>query len=496
MDIIIGVDIGTSATKAVAFRTSGSVLAHEQVDYELSNPQPGWFEQDPAVLFGAVTKAIKGVVSKAKQKEADIRHVAIGFSSAMHGLIAMDANHQPLTHCITWADTRSEPFAAALKRTSAGLDTYSKTGTPIHPMSPLAKLGWLRKHMPEVFKAARKFISIKEYVFQRLFGRYIVDESIASATGLFDIHTFQWYSPALELAGISAAQLSEPVPITHIVSGLTDRLANEMGIAADTSFVVGGSDGCLANLGAGAVNPGDAAVSIGTSGAIRMVVETPQTDNKARTFCYVLTRRLFVMGGAVNSGGVVFRWYLDNFGPEGASRTEAYRSLIAEASATPPGADGLLFLPYLAGERAPHWNANAKGLFFGVQLHHTKAHFTRAVLEGIIYGLYSVGKVLEELAGPIRIVHANGGFAQAPFWVQLLADVFNKRVVVSEESVQDAAKGAYLVALHALGKATGFDVADNPSAKTTYEPDAVAHRRYMENFELFERLYVRLKDEF
>src|SRR5690606_5534169 len=251
MDIIIGVDIGTSATKAVAFCAAGSVLAHEQVDYELLNPQPGWFEQDPAVLFKAVINAIAGVVGKARQQGVSGQHLAIGFSSAMHGLIAMDGHDAPLTNCIIWADTRSESFAAELKNMPEGLDVYLKTGTPVHPMSPLCKLCWLKTEMPEVFNAARKFVSIKEFVFQRLFGRYVVDESIASATGLFDIHAFQWYRPALELAGISAAQLAEPVPITYTLSGLSRQMADAMGISVDTPFVVGGSDGCLANLGAG-----------------------------------------------------------------------------------------------------------------------------------------------------------------------------------------------------------------------------------------------------
>src|SRR5690606_36490240 len=212
-----------------------------------------------AVLFDAVVKAIGKLIKGFVGNEAKTEHMAIGFSSAMHGLIAMDAHDQPLTNCIIWADTRSAPYAKALNGTPEGLDIYMKTGTPVHAMSPLCKLGWLRTEEPVIFKAARKFISIKEYVFYRLFGRYVVDESIASATGLFDIHAFQWYGPALTLAGISSAQLSEPVPITYTLTGLDEAMVNAMGIPADTPFVVGGSDGCLANLGAGAVNPGEAA---------------------------------------------------------------------------------------------------------------------------------------------------------------------------------------------------------------------------------------------
>ncbi|MGK6351535.1 gluconokinase [Parapedobacter sp. DT-150] len=495
MNYIIGVDIGTSGTKAVAFRVTGEVVAEHQVTYSILNPQPGYVEQDPEILFAAAVESIAQVVQLVNGA-GEAQLLGVGFSSAMHGLIAMDEQHQPLTNCIIWADTRSESFATPLKGTSAGLDIYLKTGTPIHPMSPLCKLAWMRQQLPAVFNRAAKFISIKEYVFFKLFGCYVVDESIASATGLFDIHTLDWYAPALDWAGVSAAQLSTPVPITHVLSGMEASFAGAMHIPAETPFIVGGSDGCLANLGADAAKPGDTVVTIGTSGAIRVLSRQPKTDQKARTFCYVLTERLFVLGGAVNNGGVVLRWYNDHFGPAAATEDEAYRLLAEEASTIPAGAEGLVFLPYLTGERAPHWNADAKGLFYGVQLHHGKAHFTRAVFEGVIYGLYGVAKVLEEIAGPIGTIRANGGFARAPLWVQLLADVFNKEVHVAE-NVEGAARGAYIAVLKALGLLADFEELEpKGSIARRYDPDRQKHDVYMENFGLFERLYEKVKDEF
>ena len=497
MEYIIGVDIGTSGTKSVAFGIDGRVIGEHRIAYSILSPQPGYFEQDPEVLFAAVIQSISQVVQTITSTFlGDARLLGIGFSSAMHGLIAMDGQHRPLTNCIIWADTRSEPFASQLKGTPEGLDIYLKTGTPIHPMSPLCKLGWMREHQSAVFNATQKFISIKEYVFLKLFGQYVVDESIASATGLFDIHELKWYAPALELVEVLPAQLSKPVPITHMLSGMDKTYATAMHIPEDTPFVIGGSDGCLANLGVGAIHPGDAVVTIGTSGAIRTMSSTPKTDPKARTFSYVLTDKLFVLGGAVNSGGVVLQWYRDNFGPAGVPEEEKYHTLFEEAATMLPGAEGLIFLPYLAGERAPHWNAEAKGMFFGVQMHHQKAHFTRAVLEGIVYGIYSVGKVLEELTGSINIIYANGGFARSPFWVQLLADVFNKPVRVLE-NVESAAKGAYLVVLNALGKISGFtDTEGRRWTTDTFNPDPERHRIYAINFERFERLYDKIKDEF
>src|SRR5690606_30113778 len=203
----------------------------------------------------------------------------------------------------------------------------------------------------------------------------------------------------------------------------------------------------------------------------------------------------FVLGGAVNNGGVVLRWYKDNFGVSEGAAADPYAALAGEAEAVPAGAEGLIFLPYLAGERAPHWNAEAKGLFFGVQMHHRKAHFTRAVFEGVIFGLYSVGKVLEEIAGPIGIIHANGGFARTPMWVQMLADVFNKTVVVHDH-VEGAAQGAYMTTLKALGVLQDFSEFKDYSVGKTYVPHPAVHRQYMDNFNRFERLYDKVKDEF
>ena len=495
MDYIIGVDIGTSGTKAIAFGDAGKVLAQHHVGYSILNPQPGHFEQSPEVLFKAVIDAIAATVRSVNSRLNRVKLTGVGFSSAMHGLIALDKQHQPMTHCIIWADTRSEPFASKLKASPDGFDIYSRTGTPIHPMSPLCKLGWMREHLPAVFNAAYKFISIKEFVFFKLFGRYVVDESIASATGLFDIHALTWYRPALDLVGISPGQLAEPVPITYVISGMDQRVAGQMGIPVDTPFIIGGSDGCLANLGSHAITPGDAAVTIGTSGAIRMMSHIPVTDEKARTFSYVLTPDMFVLGGAVNSGGVVLQWYKDTFGVSGVSGSDPYEALAEEAATVPVGAAGLIFLPYLAGERAPHWNAEAKGLFFGVQMHHRRSYFTRAVFEGIIYGLYSVGKVLDGIAGPIQVIHASGGFARAALWVQLLADVFNKQVIVHDH-VEGAAQGAYMTVLKTFGMLSDFSEFEDEAPQKVYAPHVGNHRIYMENFGRFERLYDKVKDEF
>jgi len=506
MKYIIGVDIGTSATKAIAFESTGKIIEEFRSVHSILSPHPTYYEQDPDLLFESVIDSIYRLNLLIKYQHADFELVGISFSSAMHGLIAMDKNDRPLTNCIIWADTRSESFASKLKNSKQGNDIYMKTGTPIHPMSPLCKLGWIKMHMEEVYKRSYKFISIKEYVFLKLFGQYVVDYSIASATGLCNIHTHKWYGPALKIAGISSKQLSKPVPIEYTRSGLNSYYSDRMQIPANTPFIIGGSDGCLANLGAQAIDPGVASVTIGTSGAIRLVSEKPKVDPKARIFSYMLTPDMYVLGGAVNNGGNLLNWFNTGFNipsttPKDLERKDeddsaAYSSLTAEALTVSAGSEGLIFLPYLTGERAPHWDAKAKGVFFGIQTHHHRAHFIRAIMEGVIFGMYDVGKALEETVGSIEVIYASGGFAKSRLWVQMLADIFNKRVLI-KTSVESSAIGAAIVGLQALNIITGLTIENNFNPATAeYLPDKERHLSYMKNFAVFERLYEKLKDEF
>ncbi|MEO6959637.1 MAG: gluconokinase, partial [Burkholderiaceae bacterium] len=372
---IIGVDIGTTSTKAVIFDDDGQVAAKHHIDYPLLTPLPSAAEQDPEQIYRAVIASIKNVIACSRIDAARIS--CVSFSSAMHSLIAVDKQGRPITQCITWADNRSAQWADRIKRELGGHALYLRTGTPIHPMAPLSKLCWLRDTQPTVFRQAARFISIKEYVFFRLFGCYIVDYSIASATGLFNLAALAWDTEALKLAGITADQLSRPVPTTHMVHGLNADAAQAAGLHSGTPFIIGASDGVLANLGANAIDPGVVAVTIGTSGAVRTVVDRPQTDPQGRTFCYALTEKHWVIGGSVNNGGIVLRWLKDIFSPDDAGATEqsdmdSYEALIQLAAQAPPGSNGLIFHPYLTGERAPLWNASARGSFFGLALHHRK----------------------------------------------------------------------------------------------------------------------------
>ncbi|RUS47181.1 gluconokinase [Cohnella sp. AR92] len=496
----IGIDMGTTSTKAVVFDREGKVIATANEGYPLYTPTPSIAEQDPEEIFAAVVRSVGLAVKEAGLRPEDVQFVSC--SSAMHSVIPLDADGKPLMRGMTWADNRSADWAKKLKNEMNGLAVYRRTGTPIHPMSPITKLMWLRYDVPELFEQAAKFVSIKEYVLFRLFGRYVVDHSIASATGMMNLSRLEWDEEALSIAGVTPERLSELVPTTFILEGMTNAsAAARMGLAASTPFVVGASDGVLSNLGLNAIDPGVVAVTIGTSGAIRTVIDEPATDPKGRYFCYALTDTKWVIGGPVNNGGVIFRWVRDEFA---ASETETakrlgispYDVLTRIAERVRPGSDGLLFLPYLTGERAPLWNPDARGSFFGLTLHHQKEHMIRAVLEGVVYNLYTVMLAMQETTGVPKRILATGGFARSPLWRQMMADIFGQNVVVPE-SYESSCLGAVVLGLQAFGDADAFSkVASMVGTTHEHIPDAAASETYRELLPLFVRLSRKLEEEY
>lgn len=495
----LGVDIGTTSTKAVLFDHTGSVMSIHHKEYPLYSPSPSIAEQDPEEIFRAVKETIKITMQKGAVSPLNLELVS--FSSAMHSLIAMDAQGKPLTRCITWADSRAASWAEKIKNELNGLEIYKRTGTPIHPMSPLAKIAWLKTEHPEIFAKTEKFIGIKEYIFYQFFNRYIIDHSLASATGLFNLNHLAWDEEALSIAGITENNLAEPVPTTFYLKGIKPEYAEELGISADVPFVIGASDGVLSNLGVNAIDPGVVAITIGTSGAIRTVTDKPVTDPKGRIFCYALTGRHWVVGGPVNNGGMTFRWVRDELASsevETAKRLgiDPYEVLTKIASRVSPGCDGLLFHPYLAGERAPLWNANARGSFFGLGLHHKKEHMIRAVLEGVIFNLYTVMLALQELIGVPSKIQATGGFARSGLWRQMMADIFNQEVAVPE-SFESSCLGAIVLGMYALGKIDDFSIVKEWVGSTNeHTPNPVNAKIYQELKPIFIRISHMLEKEY
>jgi gluconokinase len=492
----IGIDVGTTSTKAIAFSGDGQVKAQSTQLYGLQVPQPGWAEQNPEEILAAVVAAVAQVMEQVEPGSV----AALGFSAAMHSVIAMDQDDKALTPAMIWADNRSVKQVERLKQDDTGHALYLRTGTPIHPMSPLPKLLWLRETMPDVFQAAAHFISIKEYIFHCWFDRYIVDYSIASATGLFNLNQLQWDEDALSLVGITPDRLSQLVPATHILRGINPAFAEAIGLHPYTPVVIGANDGVLANLGVGAITPSQVALTIGTSGAVRSVVSKPVTDPQGRTFCYALTEDHWVIGGPSNNGGIILRWLRDEFCHAEVEQAmqmgvDPYDVMIAQTMEIPPGAEGLLCLPFLAGERAPYWNANARGIFFGVGLNHHRSHFIRAVMEGILFNVYNISQALSELVQPAAEIHASGGFARSQFWLQMTADIFGSTVVLPEV-FEASSFGAAVLAMYATGHLSRLEDVNHliwgsnaQSSSHLYQPNCANTERYRRLFKIYQQLY-------
>ncbi|WP_035173989.1 FGGY family carbohydrate kinase, partial [Bacillus atrophaeus] len=270
---MLGIDIGTTSTKAVLFNENGVVIQKASIGYPLHTPDISTAEQNPEEIFQAVILSTAKIMQQHSQKKISF----ISFSSAMHSVIAMDENDQPLTPCITWADNRSEGWAHKIKDELNGHEVYKRTGTPIHPMAPLSKIAWMTNDRPEIASKAKKYIGIKEYIFKKLFDEYVVDYSLASAMGMMNLKDLDWDEEALKIAGITTDHLSKLVPTTEIFHNCSLELAKQMGIDPKTPFVIGASDGVLSNLGVNAIKKGEIAVTIGTSGAIRTIIDQPQT---------------------------------------------------------------------------------------------------------------------------------------------------------------------------------------------------------------------------
>jgi len=485
MEYILGIDIGTGSTKAVAVGMDHIAFDSSQYFYPTDTAKPQVSEQDPELIWKAFQDSIEELVVKLKSPP-----LAISLSTAMHSLIAVDEQCNALAPMMTWADSRSTAIAEELLSSALGLELYRETGTPVHAMSPLCKVIWIRENQPGFFKTVNKFISIKEYIWYRLFKAFEVDHSIASCSGLMDTKGLVWSKLALETAGITTANLSDLVPTTYLREDF-DPTASMNFLKAGTPFVMGASDGCLANLGTGALTPGVAALTIGTSGALRMASHESLFNEKAMTFSYRLDEDIFINGGPVNNGGVALKWHLKNMLQKEELSAGDYTSALGAMETVPPGAGGLIFLPYLQGERAPIWDSRSCGNFFGMRLTHHPQHFTRAVVEGICFALNDVLSSLEMSGQHISQLNVSGGFVSSSAWLQILADITGKRLVLATAEDASAVGAAYLAV-----KATGrSEVYPSPvqDESTVVEPNALDHLLYRKYFNLYQKLYKNLK---
>jgi gluconokinase len=469
-DLILAVDIGTSATKAVLFDTDANQVAIVRKYYPILAPSKGWSEQEPDVIFNAVLEALREILQSLPTGGC-IQGLA--FSSQLYSVLAVDVEGNPLTNSLTWSDTRSAEVAHSMSQHPEASGIYQRTGCPIDAIYPLSKIQWLKEKLKVPENA--KFISIKEYVIFRLTGCHLVDWSIASATGLFDIKNHRWDETALSLLSITPANLSELVPPRHIITDWDHEVAELIGIPADTPLIVGGGDGPLASIGVGAHQSDRLAVNVGTSAAARSVIPEAQVDPEGRLWTYVVDEDLWVIGGIVSSGGIVYDWALKNF--------------LSGTTETEDGDSTLIFIPYLGGEQCPVWYPHTRGSFFGLDFRHDRGHLLRAVLEGIARSIYRVSESIQSLLhGQFNEIRVTGGLTSSPLWLQIAADMFGVPIAVPE-SAEGSARGAAMLGLIALGLRSGIqDFADPAVTHRRLHPRQDVNTLYQKQYQTFQKL--------
>jgi gluconokinase len=433
---VLAIDIGTTSTKVLAVTAQGEVLCSHQEFYPTYFPLPDHVEQHAAHIRKAVMASIHRVVTLLPAPP-----LVLSMSCAMHSFLVVDEDGLSHSPVLIWSDTRSYDQAQSLYQSSLGKMIAQRSGTPIHPMSPLCKIKWWTTQHP--VRPEHRFVSIKEYLLYHLTGLWAVDHSLASATGLFDIQHNTWMQESLEWAGIDRKQLSEPVPTTTFLS-LTPAACTNLGLPQSTQLMIGASDGCLAHH-AFDLLPNEWSLTVGTSGAVRLSQSTPLIHPEGKIFNYVLTHQKFVSGGATNHGTVLIDWFNQNIAKK-AVPADLFTSVLTNYK---PGSNGLLFLPYILGERAPFYDANARGAWIGLGIRHTLEDMQQALLEGMCFEINSIIQMLSQIAqAPTKLV-MSGGLTRSSAWVQLLCDITQVPIEIRHKS--DASSlGAARLAFEAL----------------------------------------------
>ncbi len=492
-EFFLGIDLGTGSCKAVVVDRAGRICGAGQGEYTSRSAFPQWNEQDPQGLVAGMVVAARQALESANTPPEQVGAASLG--GAMHSLLALDANDRPLSGVITWADGRGARQAQRLRGTPQAEALYRRTGCPAHGMYPLYKILWLREETPDVFARAARFVTGKEYVLRQLTGEWLVDYSIAAGHGLMDTHALAWDAEALELAGLRAGQLSPLAPPQRALRLSDPTLARQMGLSPGTPLVLGCSDAVNSSLGAGAVRPGQATLMVGTSGALRLVAPQPVLHPHGRSWCYAIDRGHWLVGGAINNGGVALNWLRDLFNRTGGDSL-SFDAIVALAGQAPAGAGGVVCLPFFAGERSPNWNLNARAAFVGLTLQHGPQHLARALLEGVAFRFRSLAEMLVEAGCQPAEVRASGGFTRSPLWLEITASALQRELHLPAWT-ETSAWGAAAWALIGAGALPDMETAAGlVPLEGTMRPDAAQAATYARLYPLYTRLYENLLSSF
>jgi xylulokinase len=497
MSYYLGIDVGTSGTKTLLIDASGVLVAEADDEYPLHQPKPGWTEQDPEDWWKATVKTVRAVMKKAKLKPGAVR--AIGLSGQMHGSVFLDKKDKVIRNALLWNDQRTADECYEITSAAGGRKALIKmVANPALTGFQAPKILWLRNHERRCFDRLAKVLLPKDDIRRRLTGDYVTEVSDASGTLLLDVVRRKWSKKLLGQLDLDLGLLPRVVESDEVTGTLSPEAAKLLGLTTDCK-VVGGAGDCAAGaVGNGVVKKGILSTSIGTSGVMFVHSDKPQYDTAGRlhTFCHAVNGKWHMMGVNLTSGGSL-QWWVDSVirGLSGIPANKRYDAATAEAAEVAAGSDGLLFLPYLNGERTPHANPNARGSFVGMNLTHTRAHMTRCVMEGVTFALRDSLEIIQSLEVPVRQVRASGGGSKNPMWRQMQADVFGKKITTLEVE-QGPAYGVALLAAVGDGAYKSIESACQATIKVADEtpPNRAAVKNYNRLFPIYQDLYSQLKD--
>lgn len=485
MAVLMGIDVSTTGVKALLIDGNGNVLGVANTEHPLYTPRPLWSEQDPGDWWKGAVQSIQQVLRQTGLSGKDI--TAIGLTGQMHGLTLLDDAGEILRPAILWNDQRTGAQCDEIRNKLGFKHLIKLTGNDALTGFTAPKILWVREEEPNVYAKTRHILLPKDYVRYKLSGDFAVDRADGSGTILFDLRLRDWSSEMLRALDIPLDWLPQTYEGSQVTGSINVEAANLTGLLAGTPIVAGGGDQAAQAVGVGAVEPGIIALTLGTSGVVFATTSEPfiEPEGRLHAFCHSVPGRWHLMGVMLSAAGSL-RWYRDTFAPE-----MDYDSLLAPAAQIPIGSEGLLFLPYLTGERTPHPDPLARGLFTGITIRHHMAHFSRAVLEGVAFGLRDSFELMKTAGlSQIRQVRVSGGGARSSLWRQILADVFRSELV-TVNATEGAAFGAALLAGVGAGFWSDVDTACHATIRITgsTQPCSDASRDYEHYYQIYRQLY-------
>lgn len=495
----LGIDIGTSGTKSLLIDEAGTPIAEATATYPLATPKPLWTEQNPEDWWQATKSTIKAVMKKSKLKPGEVR--AIGLSGQMHGSVFLNSKGKVIRPALLWNDQRTSAECEEITRRAGGRESLIRmVANPALTGFTAPKLLWLRNNEPKNYAALKNLLLPKDDIRRRLTGELATDVSDASGMLLLDVCNRRWSTELLGKLDVDPSILARVYESEQVTGTLLPEVARELGLSADCKVVAGAGDCAAGAVGNGIVRQGILTASLGTSGVVFCHSDTPQYDSAGRlhTFCHAVHGKWHMMGVTLSAAGSL-QWFATQICTELANKrgVDAYELLNREAADVPPGAEGLFYLPYLAGERTPHADPHARGCFIGLTNKHGRGHLTRAVLEGVGYSLRESLAIISDLQVPIKEIRLSGGGAKSTLWKQILADVFAKNVCTINAE-QGPAFGVALLAAVGDGAYKNIEEACKATISVVdkVQSNKAAQKVYNHAFPVYQQLYRSLKDRF